>query len=400
VRRATAPIAIAIAIAACSDWESLSSTHGTSSSACVAFVVAGDTQTCARLADGNLECWGDNRFGQLGAGDSAHHDVARVSLGGLGATRVFLPAGNGDITSDLAVFGCAITTDNQLSCWGDNRFGQLGTGDRAGRSTPVVVAGIDAEVAKATNGAGHTCAETVDGALFCWGRNTAGQLGVGDNDARDTPVRVDMPIAIERLSAGAAFTCARGTDGTLYCFGANEYGQLGIGSTVAQTRPTKVQGLSSVVRLTTGAGHACAFTSDGAVWCWGDNREGQLGTGDTDARSRAVQIDPDGLGAVTQVYAGGAHTCAQRVDGSLWCWGSNRFGQLGTGDTDARLTPVAIAPEDLGTSISAVYAGGAHTCAVKVDGSVWCWGNNQYGQLGADVGPVATKPVRVRPPCQ
>jgi alpha-tubulin suppressor-like RCC1 family protein len=251
----------------------------------VAFVVAGDTQTCARLADGTVECWGDNRFGQLGTGDVAKHSVAQVDLGGLGATRVFLPAGNGDITSDLGVFGCAITTDNQLSCWGDNRFGQLGTGDRDPRPKPAGVSGIASDIAKATNGAGHTCAETADGALYCWGRNTAGQLGTGDNDNRDVPTRVTLPITIERLSAGAQFTCARGTDGSLYCFGSNEYGQLGIGSNVAQKTPVKVPGLSSVVRLSTGAGHTCAFTSDGIVSCWGDNREGQLGTGDNTAHS-------------------------------------------------------------------------------------------------------------------
>jgi alpha-tubulin suppressor-like RCC1 family protein len=366
----------------------------------VAFVVAGDTQTCARLADGSLECWGDNRFGQLGAGDTAKHSVAKVDLGGLEATRVFLAAGNGDVTSDQAVFGCAITTDNRLSCWGDNRFGQLGTGDHDARSKPAGVDGIPGEISKATNGAGHTCAETSDGALYCWGRNTAGQLGLGDLDPRDTPQKVTMPISIERLSAGAAFTCARGTDGSLYCFGSNEYGQLGIGSNAPQNAPMKVMGIASVVRLTTGAGHSCAFTSDGIVSCWGDNREGQLGTGDTDARNKPVRIDPDGLGAVTQVYAGGAHTCAQRVDGSLWCWGSNRFGQLGTGDTKGRVLPEQIAPDVLGNSVSAVYTGGAHTCAVKVDGSVWCWGNNQYGQLGVDVGPLATSPVQVRGPCQ
>jgi alpha-tubulin suppressor-like RCC1 family protein len=206
---------------------------------------------------------------------------------------------------------------------------------------------------------------------------------------------------VERLSAGANFTCARGAaDGSLWCFGGNEYGQLGLGNTMSQNKPTKIPSLTQVVRVSTGAGHTCVFTADGIVSCWGDNREGQLGTDDRDPRSSPVKIDPTGLGAVTQVYAGGAHTCAQRVDGSLWCWGSNRFGQLGTGDTDARLTPVQVAPDVLGTNVAAAYSGGAHTCAVKTDGSVYCWGSNQYGQLGVSVGPLATSPVRVRPPCQ
>jgi alpha-tubulin suppressor-like RCC1 family protein len=384
-------------LASCNDWESLSSTPA--DNVCVAFIVAGDTHTCARRADGSLLCWGDNRFGQLGVGDRQRHGATKVALGTTGATRVFLPSGNGDITSDLAVSACAITTANQLLCWGDNRFGQLGTGDQEAKLTPSRVDGFGGEIVKAASGAGHTCAETAEGGLYCWGRNAIGQLGMGDDKARTTPAKVAMPVAVDRLSAGASFTCARGVDGSLFCFGANEYGQLGLGHNLPQSRPTKVQALAAVVRVSAGAGHACVFTTDGIVSCWGDNREGQLGTGDQLPRSTPTRIDPAGLGAVTQVYAGGAHTCAQKVDNSLWCWGSNRFGQLGVGDTEARPKPVQVAPDVLGTSVAAAYAGGAHTCAVKVDGSVWCWGSNQYGQLGVDVGPLARSPVRVKPPC-
>lgn len=387
-------VGAAAMVASCNDWESLSSTPA--DNVCIAFVVAGDTHTCARRADGSLLCWGDNRFGQLGAGDREKRGAAKVSFE-TGATRVFLPAGTGDITSDQSVFGCAVTTDNKLSCWGDNRFGQLGTGDQDPRLAPTRVDALSGEVTKATNGAGHTCAELADGSLWCWGKNTAGQLGTGDMTSRPTPAKVAMPVAVDRLSAGASFTCARGADGSLHCFGSNEYGQLGLGNVMPQTKPVKVPMLGAVVRVTTGAGHTCVFTSDGIVSCWGDNREGQLGTGDRNPRSSPTRVDEKNLGAVTQVYAGGTHTCAQKVDGSLWCWGSNRFGQLGTGDTDPRLTPVQVAA--LGNDVAAAYSGGAHTCAVKTDGSVWCWGSNQYGQLGVDVGSLAKEPVQVKPAC-
>jgi len=392
-------VALVVMLASCNDWESLSSAPP-ADGACAAFVVAGDTHTCARNTDGSVVCWGDNRFGQLGAGDRQSHTSAKAALPG-GATRVLLPSGNGDITSDLAAFACAVTTDNRLSCWGDNRFGQLGTGDMETKLAPVGVDGIDGEVAHAANGAGHTCAETADGALWCWGRNTAGQLGTGDTASRSAPEKITIPIVVDRLTAGATFTCARGSDGSIYCFGANEFGQLGLGNNMPQTKPTKVTVLKDVVRLSAGANHACVFTVDGLVSCWGDNREGQLGTGDRNPRTSPVKIDPNGLGAVTQVYAGGSHTCAQKVDGSLWCWGSNRFGQLGTGDTDAKLAPVQVAPDVLGTNVAAAYAGGAHTCAVKTDGSVWCWGSNQYGQLGtSSAGTLANAPVQVKPPCK
>src|SRR5262249_35792572 len=150
---------------------------------------------------------------------------AKVALAA-GATRVFLPAGDGDITADRAVYGCAITTDNALWCWGDNRFGQLGTGDTISKLVPTRVNGLTGEASKATNGAGHMCAQLADGALYCWGRNAAGQLGTGDTQPHLLPVKIDLPVPIDRLSAGASFTCARGGDSSLWCFGANEQGQL------------------------------------------------------------------------------------------------------------------------------------------------------------------------------
>jgi alpha-tubulin suppressor-like RCC1 family protein len=385
-------------LVSCNDWDSLSTSFGTPQ-VCTAFVVAGDTHTCARKADGTMLCWGDNRFGQLGTGDNQRRSTPTpVAFNGLGVSKVFLPAGDGDITSDRAVFTCAITTDNALSCWGDNRFGQLGTGDKAQTSVPTRVTALDANISRAANGAGHTCAQTTDGKLLCWGRNDSGQLGTGDLTQHLSPTPITLPIAIERLSAGGTSTCARGTDSTLLCFGANEHGQLGLGTTTQQPKPTSVAPLAGkVVRVSAGAAHACAFTTEGNLYCWGDNRDGQLGTGDTNARNVPTKIDPKG--AVTDVFAGGSHTCAIKSDGSLSCWGANRFGQLGTGDTDPRAIPSTVASDVLGNQVAAAYAGGAHTCVVKVDGSVWCWGNNQYGQLGVD-GPGATSPVRVMPPCQ
>src|SRR5205823_1696443 len=151
------------------------------------------------------------------------------------------------ITADQAVFSCAITTDNVMSCWGDNRFGQLGTGDTETKLFPTRVSNLDPNVSKAANGAGQTCAQTGDGGLLCWGRNNSGQLGTGDLLPRPLPTKIDIPGGIDRLSAGAAFTCVRGADSSLYCFGANEHGQLGLGSTTEQPKPTSVAPLAKNV---------------------------------------------------------------------------------------------------------------------------------------------------------
>jgi alpha-tubulin suppressor-like RCC1 family protein len=367
---------------------------------CPTYLVAGDTHTCVRRADGALSCWGDNRFGQLGTGDTRKHtSPAPVAFGGLNALKVYAPTGNGEISSDLAAFTCALASDENFWCWGDNSFGQLGTGDTARATSPVLVRGITGKVVKATNGAASTCAQTTEGGLFCWGRNLQGQLGTGDTQQHVRPVKIDVGGPIDRLAAGGDFTCARGADASLRCWGANARGQLGIGSTEPRLKPALVTGLGRrVARVTAGGAHACVFTEDdGQVWCWGDNRSGQLGTGDTERRLVPTEIDRGGLGRVkvNQVFGGGTHTCALRDDNTLWCWGGNRYGQLGTGDTLPRLTPTEVHQH-----VSAAYAGGAHTCVLDTDGSVWCWGNNQYGQLGAEIGSQSTKPVEVLRPCR
>lgn len=148
-----------------------------------------------------------------------------------------------------------------------------------------------------------------------------------------------------------------------------------------------------------GPTHTCVRMSNGSLYCWGDNRFGQLGLGDLAPRLVPTQVAGGMAGGVTQIFTGGSHSCVLKVDGTLWCWGDNRSGQLGLGDTDPRQLPVQVAPELLGNQVSAAYAGGAHTCVVKTDGSVWCWGNNQYGQVSSTAGARTTVPVRLLPPC-
>jgi alpha-tubulin suppressor-like RCC1 family protein len=395
-------LAIAASAFACHDWSELSTAYE-GSGVCVAYVVGGDNHTCGRYTDGALYCWGDNRFGQLGTGDTLHRaSPVRVDFGGLEVVKIFLPAGDGDITADFASFSCAVTSDNDLWCWGDNRYGQLATGDVEPRFSPTRVAAFDKSIVKATNGAGYTCATTTAGEVFCWGRGGQGQLGTSTAAIQRDPGKADLPISanIDRIASGAAHTCARSTDATLWCWGSNEFGQLGFDADSHRTRPTKVDALPGPVgRVAGGASHTCAFIGDGEPWCWGDNRFGQLGTGDTRSRRTPERVDASELGLVTQVYGGGRHSCALSVNGSLWCWGANQDGQLGTGDNEPRLRPVQVAPDLFGTNVAAAYAGGAHTCAVLTDGSVWCWGSNRYGQLGVAGLTASPSAVRVLPVC-
>ena len=390
------PVCALLLLAGCHDWDALSSTWE-GDGVCTAYVVGGPTHTCARMSNGAMYCWGDNRFGQLGLGDTRPRSTpGRLDFGGVGVTKVYLPPGDGELSSDLGNFTCAITTDNVLWCWGGNRYGQLGVGETELRARPTKVPGVLNDIAKASNGGTHACALTANSKLSCWGSNLQGQLGIGSNLSQLSPAVVDtVGWTIDRLTTGARFTCGRGVDGSLWCWGENGNGQLGVGDTAARNVPTRVSSLGTrVVRLAAGGAHLCAFTTDGEAWCWGDNRFGELGVGDVAQRLEPAQVS---LGAVSQVYAGGTHSCALKLDGTLWCWGDNRSGQLGVGDTAARNVPTQVTL--LGNQVSAASAGGAHTCAVKTDSSVWCWGNNQYGQISASAGARETSPVQVFPPC-
>jgi hypothetical protein len=133
---------------------------------------------------------------------------------------------------------------------------------------------------------------------------------------------------------------------------------------------------NEVAEIATGEYHTCARKTDGTVWCWGDNAYGELGDGTTVMRSSPVRVTALGS-SVTEVVAGRAHTCARKADGSLWCWGENQYGQLGDGTTVNRAAPVSV----FGADALRIAAGGYGTCAEKSDGSLWCWGDNSAGLL-------------------
>jgi alpha-tubulin suppressor-like RCC1 family protein len=235
---------------------------------------------------------------------------------------------------------------------------------------------------------------TAGNGVKCWGKNSSGQLGDGTTTYRYTPVDViGLSSGVAKLTLGWSHTCAVTVSGGAKCWGWNIYGQLGDGTTTNRNTPIDVSGLSSgVAALAGGQWHTCAVTAGGGVKCWGYNSRGQLGDGTTTKRS--TPVDVTGLGSgVTALAAGGQHTCALTTNGGVKCWGANRYGQLGDGTNAGHYTPVAVS--GLGSGVTALAAGEDYTCALTVSGGVKCWGANYAGELGDGTATDRNRPVTV-----
>lgn len=225
-------------------------------------------------------------------------------------------------------------------------------------------------------GGQHSCAITVSGATYCWGRGGAGELGDGAYESSVLPRRIALDTAFASISAGYRHTCGLTIEGALYCWGWNFSGQIGNGTTVDQAVPVIVETALEFVRVSSGASHTCGLAASGTAYCWGANDQGQLGDGTTTSRTVPTRVSGPRM---VEISAGGFHTCGLGVDGTAYCWGLNHQGQLGTGATVARPAPAAVAGD---LTFRALDAGFTHTCGITDAAEAWCWGSNAQGELG------------------
>jgi alpha-tubulin suppressor-like RCC1 family protein len=223
---------------------------------------------------------------------------------------------------------CALRPSGAVLCWGDNAYGQLGDGTMTAHATPAPVTGITDAVELYASPGGYTCVRHRDGTVSCWGRIPS----VTGNTP--TPMRMAGLTGVAELACGSYYLCVRRTDGSVACLGSNFYGQLGDGTMSSRTAPVAVMGLTDATALSAAGDFACALRRGGTVVCWGYNQGGQLGDGSF--VSSPVPLAVAGLTGVTSIASARAvaitsegSTCAVRSDRSVWCWGENRFLQLG-----------------------------------------------------------------------
>lgn len=284
------------------------------------------------------------------------------------------------------VFEHRIYPDSSLALysWGQNDNGQLGLGDSGvttHRSSPVQV-GTDKNWLSVAGGLGHSIAIKSVNTLYSWGTNTYGQLGQKDTDHRSFPVQVGVLNDWYLAQCGNAHTMVIKADGSLWAWGENSDGQLGLGyetllSAESQNvSPVQVGVLNDWALASAGRDHTISIKTNGTLWTWGRNNFGQLGHGDSTNRSTPVQVgtDTDWL----SISCGFAHSTAIKTNGTLWTFGYNVDGELGLGDTIGRSEPTQVGSDEDWILVSAARL---FNIAIKGDG-LWTWGDNGSGQLG------------------
>ncbi|MSQ27652.1 MAG: hypothetical protein EXR51_05900 [Dehalococcoidia bacterium] len=293
---------------------------------------------------------------------------------------------------DEQLAGLGVPNTGSTKAWGRNNYNQLGaTSSNTCNSlpcslSPLEVTSLGGALALAA-GAEHSLAVKGDGTVWAWDRNDAGQLGDGTTTDRTAPIQVPGLSNVTAVSAGYKHSVALKSDGTIWTWGLNDKGQLGIGTTVEQHAPTLVTGISGVTRIAAGYKHNIVSKQDGTAWGWGWNLSGHVGDGsDGEVNNRLSPVQVLNLTNVVRVAAGEAHSLGLKGDGTLWSWGRNDSGQLGTGNLNYYSTPHQVKKVGPGnqflTGVTEIAAGEVHSLGLTASGSVYAWGDNDYGQLG------------------
>jgi alpha-tubulin suppressor-like RCC1 family protein len=366
-------------------------------------VDAGEFHTCAGLEDGTVRCWGSTTFedgktkGRLGTGpggaDSTTPVVAQGATCGRGLTS----------SSD---FTCCIDPSARF-CWGVNDVGELG--GAIGPVAQVPHAFQDPFLLESiASGFRHACGVTGEGQLWCWGFNGSGNLGLGTSTPDEPPT--ETGTGYTQVAAGGDHTCAVTLDGQMKCWGLNDSGEVGVpgGKTMPLPARSGCEAASSGQAcfhdwkaVGAGAFHTCGIRESGDLYCWGGNQNGQVGIGPPTSSFQQVEpkrIAPSGSAGAkwVDVDGGHSHTCALTTAGTLYCWGLNEDRQLGIPGADLIDTPTAV-PVDAPDGWRSLGLGLYHSCAIRADRALYCWGRNSDGQVGVGVATPApiSRPTRV-----
>ncbi len=363
-------------------------------------IAAGLDQGCAVRAGGNAACWGYDANGERG--DGTGQTDSQASPSALRQQSSGLLAG---VDTGFA-YVCGLSRDGSAWCWGENFYGQLGNPGATPRAEEPVKVGGGLTFDGLSVGAYHACAIDGSAVAWCWGRAARGRLGNGGGAAdQNLPVLVSGARRFVAISAGDSHSCAvEQTSNALYCWGDGGSGRLGTGNTTQQDVPTAVASTLDYRSVDTGTTFTCALTVDDRALCWGTGNKGELGNGAQNGSTVPVEVDGalrfrtlTVSGEASKGFAPSPHACALTPTGSAYCWGSNEYGQLGTGNAGLALSsvPTAVDQSSSGAFV-AIAAGFGFTCAIDEADGAWCWGFDGTGELGTGAGRQDSQvPLRV-----
>ena len=345
---------------------------------------SGGAYNCARLDSRRVACWGDNRYGIVGSrstlGDVVTTPTQIVSISGAAILADELYCGDTHV---------CLRNGQDILCWGNSFGGQVGNGTTdAVNEIPSFVLNRPAETLTSVFIAfDGTCATFDDGTTWCWGSNRGQQLGAGPTTGpQPQMVRAPELDGADEITGGTDHICHR-RGSSLRCAGWNSEGQLGDGTNDSSPVTVAVDVLGGATRVFGGGLSTCAIGTDNRVYCWG-----WAVTGNRNIPT--VVAVPEGA---TQLRVSYYHVCAM-VDGRPWCWGTNTSGQLGDGTASPRDAPVLVSVVDPSEVVD-ISIGWDHSCALMTNGSVRCWGDGERGALGngRDVDSLSAVQVVARP---
>jgi alpha-tubulin suppressor-like RCC1 family protein len=352
-------------------------------------IEGGSTHACGLASSGQAYCWGRNAGGQLGDSTAANSSTP-VTVYQLGVSYTSLTSGN--------LHNCALTAGGQAYCWGYNPDGRLGDSTFLQPLRPIPVTQGALSFTSASAGSAHTCALNSSGQAYCWGSNSWSQIGDSTTSYRFFPTAVHQQagVAFTQISAGNNYTCALDGNGQAWCWGYGAGGGLGNNSVLTKRVPVTVQQPAGVTftGVWTEYDHTCAVTTGGQSYCWGNNGWFQLGDSTTTTRSTPVAVrQPAGV-TFTQLAPGSTFTCGLTSAGQAYCWGNNQYGQLGDGTNTSSPLPVAVS-QPAGVTFTSIKAEQVGVCGLDGNGQAWCWGRNTFGQLGDGTTTNRNAPVAV-----
>ncbi|MFO0606203.1 MAG: MXAN_6577-like cysteine-rich protein [Polyangiales bacterium] len=351
-------------------------------------LTAYDHHTCAVGNDNRVQCWGGNTFGEANGGTELSPTPRAVQFGGADLEGlVDLQVGQAQTYALMATtqWRCALHRDGRVFCWGTsvtgNESGQLGDGTTTQRAVPQPVTGLT-DARQIAVGWQHACALRAGGTVVCWGSNSQGQIGDGTNTNRPLPTPVMGITNAVEIRSGDYHTCARLMTGELRCWGYNYYGELGDSSMINRNVPVAVMAINDAVQLSAGANYNCARRASGQIHCWGRNIESQLGDGFRTNRSVPYPVQAATATTSVEIAQGGFTDFYSDYYRSYGRTGPSTVLGWGWSYPNRSSVIAALASVDRNVRVFVFGEPVDNECELRTDGSTWCRGRNEFGQIG------------------